>query len=126
MKYSILASFSIAMVSLVATAEAALVPSLAPGFPKTLSACLKTGASKAACEALLLAPSHCEKYYSDDKEEWRDCLGAAEAAFHKATATGPSTAPYAGEVLPVGTREVDSDYYKLDPEHKGWRNAESQ
>ena len=125
MKSFILMSASVALLALMTNAQAGLIPSIDPSLPKSYNQCLSTGASHAACEALLTAPAKCGTYHSGDEEAWKNCLADAEGAFHQSLAsTGPSTAPYAGQILPVGTKEADSDYYKLDPDHKGWKNAE--
>ena len=126
MKSSILTSVSVVMLACMTNAHAGLIPSINPSLPKTYNQCLKTGASPSACQALLSAPVNCQTKHSQDEEAWRDCLAAAEGAFHQSIAKGPSTEPYAGEILPVGTKESESDYWKKGPEHKGWNEAESE
>ena len=115
------------MLTFMGTAEAFVTPQFSPDIPKTYNQCIKTGASPAACQALLEAPHKCETKHSQDEDDWIECLAEAEANYYKSIGVAATSEPYLGESLPVSTNTADATYeYPADDERKGFLQAKEK
>jgi hypothetical protein len=125
MRFSIFTSISILTFAFMSNVKASVTPEFSEGIPTTLEDCLNEGGTESVCETLLEAPASCEANHSNDEEAWRDCLAKAEAAYLAAIGKGPAEdEPYVGEDLAVSTEAENSNVDQMDPEHKGFKNAD--
>ena len=120
MKYSILTSFTLTMLTFVGAANAnTITPSLAPGVPTSLEQALQQGISQQAYANFLDAKNNCDSYHSINDVEWTDCIAKAEHALMAAQG-GPG--PSVGEDIPMSTNAANADASRQSPdEHKGFR-----
>ena|SRR5436189_6328392 len=128
MKPSIVTTFTISVFTFMGTANAFVTPTFSPGIPQTYTKCMgKPGASHVACSTLFAAKRSCELENSDSESDWRDCLAAAEASYHKSLGIAATDEPYMGETLPVSTNTADALYeYPADDERKGYLQAKER
>lgn len=103
-----------------------VIPHGAPGLPTTYAEAMENPRAGAAWQQLAEALKICQDEHSEDNLGWKECIDTAQGEYEKATnpAVAEGVEPFQGEILPVGTKEADSDYKNKGPDHKGFMNAQ--
>ena len=122
MKSFIIMSFTISTLTFMSGAQAQIIPEES-GIPTSYNDC--PSGARSACKALFSAYDKCERNHSEDEQALKTCRDSADAVYLSAIGQAPTEAE-AGldKPLPVSTDPSESNYDKMDPDHKGWRNAE--
>src|SRR5207253_7742995 len=117
-------SVTIVTLTFMASVQAQVIP-VEPGTPGTYEECIQRGSSVMACQTLFSAYDNCMRNHSEDDQALKSCRDNADAAYFASNGQAPSEGQaFIGETLPVKTEADEANYNKMDPDHKGYRNAE--